>query len=145
MGLLRFLGNVIWLLIAGLWLAIGYALGGVIACLLIITIPFGIASFRLALYTLWPFGRVVVPAYDQPQALGILGNIVWIIFGGFHLAVAHLVAGAVLCLTIVGIPLGVACFKLIPLALVPFGKTIVPVEALPPDAGLAAYGAGFSL
>jgi uncharacterized membrane protein YccF (DUF307 family) len=142
---MRTLGNILWLVLAGWWLALAYVAAGIIACLLIVTIPFGVQAFKLAGYTFWPFGRVVVPVSDQPQALGILGNVVWIVFGGFHLAVAHLVAGAVLCLTIVGIPLGVACFKLIPLALAPFGKTILPVEAIPPDAGMAAYGAAFSL
>jgi uncharacterized membrane protein YccF (DUF307 family) len=142
---MRTLGNILWLVLAGWWLALAYVIAGVVACVLIITIPFGLQAFKLAGYTLWPFGRVVVPAYDTPQTLGVLGNVVWIVFAGFHLAVAHVVAGVALCLTIVGIPLGVACFKLVPLALVPFGKTIVPVEAIPPDAGMAAYGAAFSL
>jgi uncharacterized membrane protein YccF (DUF307 family) len=139
----RTLGNILWLVLAGWWLALGYVIAGLVACLLIVTIPFGVQAFKLAGYTLWPFGRVVVPRFDTDPGLGILGNIVWIIFCGAELALAHLVAGAVLCLTVVGIPFGVACFKMVPLALVPFGKEIVPADALPPDT--YAYGAAFTL
>ena len=143
-GGMRMLLNLIWLVLAGFWLAIGYAIAGLICFVLIVTIPFGIAAFRIAGYTLWPFGRTMV---DKPSAGAgaVLGNIIWVIFAGWWLALGHLTTGIALCLTIVGIPLGVACFKLVPLALVPFGKTIVPVEAIPPDAGMAAYGAAFSL
>lgn len=140
---MRTVGNVLWLVLAGWWLALGYLVAGVLACILIVTIPFGVQAFKLAGYTLWPFGRVVVPRADGDPALGIVGNIVWIVLFGAELAFAHLVAGAVLCLTVVGIPFGVACFKLVPLALVPFGKEIVPVDALP--SGTYAYGEAFIL
>jgi len=140
---MRTLGNILWLVLAGWWLALGYLVAGVLACVLIVTIPFGVQAFKLAGYTLWPFGRVVVPRADGDPALGIVGNVVWVLLFGAELALAHLVAGALLCLTVVGIPLGVACFKLVPLALVPFGKVIVPAEALPPDT--YAYGAAFTL
>ena len=117
--------NLIWLVLAGFWLAVGYAVAGIICCVLIVTIPFGIASFRIAGYTLWPFGRTVV---DKPGAGAgaLLGNIIWIIFAGWWLALGHLTTGIALCLTIIGIPLGVANFKLIPVSLVPLGKAIVP-------------------
>ena len=119
--------NLIWLVLAGFWLAVGYAVAGIICCVLIVTIPFGIASFRIAGYTLWPFGRTVV---DKPGAGAgaLLGNIIWIIFAGWWLALGHLTTGIALCLTIIGIPLGVANFKLIPVSLVPLGKTIVPTD-----------------
>ena len=119
--------NLIWLVLAGFWLAVGYAVAGIICCVLIVTIPFGIASFRIAGYTLWPFGRTVV---DKPGAGAgaLLGNIIWIIFAGWWLALGHLTTGIALCLTVVGIPLGVANFKLIPVSLVPLGKTIVPTD-----------------
>ncbi|MEV4264753.1 YccF domain-containing protein [Kribbella sp. NBC_00662] len=117
--------NLIWLVLAGFWLAVGYAVAGIICCVLIVTIPFGIASFRIAGYTLWPFGRTVV---DKPGAGAgaLLGNIIWIIFAGWWLALGHLTTGIALCLTIIGIPLGVANFKLIPVSLLPLGKEIVP-------------------
>ncbi|MER7247411.1 YccF domain-containing protein [Kribbella sp. NPDC000426] len=117
--------NLIWLVLAGFWLAVGYAVAGIICCVLIVTIPFGIASFRIAGYTLWPFGRTVV---DKPGAGAgaLLGNIIWIIFAGWWLALGHLTTGIALCLTVIGIPLGIANFKLIPVSLLPLGKEIVP-------------------
>ena len=122
---MRTLLNLIWLVLAGFWLAVGYAIAGIICCVLIITIPFGIAAFRIAGYTLWPFGRTMV---DKPGAGAgaLLGNIIWIIFAGWWLALGHLTTGIALCLTIIGIPLGVANFKLIPVSLLPLGKEIVP-------------------
>ena len=105
---------------------------GVIACILVVTIPFGLQAFKLAAFTLWPFGRVAIDRPDSDPALGCLGNVIWLVFAGVHLAIAHVIAGVLLCLTLVGIPLGLACFKMIPLALVPFGKEIVPAESVPP-------------
>lgn len=124
---MRTLLNLIWLLLAGFWLAIGYAIAGIICCVLIVTIPFGIAAFRIAGYTLWPFGRTIV---DKPSAGAgaVLGNIIWVIFAGWWLALGHLATGIALCLTIIGIPLGVANFKLIPISLLPLGKDIVPTD-----------------
>ncbi|GAA2805338.1 YccF domain-containing protein [Kribbella solani] len=119
--------NLIWLVLAGFWLAVGYAVAGIICCVLIITIPFGVASFRIAGYTLWPFGRTVVDRRDA-GAGALLGNLIWIIFAGWWLALGHLTTGIALCLTIIGIPLGVANFKLIPVSLLPLGKEIVPTN-----------------
>ncbi|NIK59734.1 YccF domain-containing protein [Kribbella shirazensis] len=119
--------NLIWLVLAGFWLAVGYAVAGIICCLLIVTIPFGIASFRIAGYTLWPFGRTMVDKRSA-GAGALLGNLIWIVFAGWWLALGHLVTGIALCLTVVGIPLGVANFKLIPISLVPLGKDIVPTD-----------------
>ncbi len=124
---MRTIGNVLWLLLAGWWLALLYVVAGVIACILIITIPFGIASFRLASFVLWPFGRRSVFRRDA-GALALIGNVVWILVLGWELAVAHLIAGALLCLTVVGIPFGIACWKMVPLALLPLGQEIVPVR-----------------
>lgn len=114
----------IWLFLCGFWMAIGYAVAGIICCILIITIPFGLASFRMANYALWPFGRSLV---DKPGAgaMSMLGNIIWIIVAGWWLALGHLVTGVFLCLTIIGIPLGIANFKMLPVSLVPLGKEIV--------------------
>jgi len=123
----RTLGNVLWLLLAGIWLAIGYAVAGLISFVFIVTIPFGIASFRLAGFVLWPFGRTVV--FRRTAGLwSVIGNVVWVIVVGWELAVAHLIAGLVLCLTIIGIPFGVACWKMVPLALLPLGREVVPLR-----------------
>ena len=115
---MRTLLNLIWLLFGGLWLALGYVLAGIVACILIITIPFGIASFRMAGYALWPFGRSVV---DKPGA-GVgsgLGNVIWFVIAGIWLAIGHVTTAVAQAITIIGIPLAVANVKLIPVSLVP--------------------------
>ncbi len=129
---MRTLGNILWFLLAGLWLAIGYAVAGLIAFILIITIPFGIASFRLAGYVIWPFGRTVV-WQREAGVWSVIGNIIWVVVVGWELAIAHLVAGLLLFITIIGIPLGVACWKMIPLALFPLGREVVPLDSVGRD------------
>ena len=124
----RFILNVIWLVFSGLWLALGYVAFGIIMCVLIVTIPFGIASFRLAAFVIWPFGRVVVRR-PTAGAGSALGNVLWFILCGLWMAIAHLVTGIALCITIIGIPLGLGNFKLIPIALAPLGKDIVPADS----------------
>ncbi|WP_413450021.1 YccF domain-containing protein [Georgenia phoenicis] len=124
---MRTIGNVLWLLLAGWWLALLYVVAGIIACILIITIPFGIASFRLASFVIWPFGRRAVFRRDA-GVLSLIGNVLWILLLGWELAIAHLVAGLILCVTVVGIPFGIACWKMVPLALLPLGQQIVPVR-----------------
>jgi len=121
--------NVIWLVLEGLWMAIAYVLAGIVCFILIITIPFGIAAFRIAGYVLWPFGRTAVRRPDAGVG-SLIGNVVWIILFGWWLALGHLIAGVLLCLTIIGIPLGLASFKIIPVTLVPLGTEIVPVGTL---------------
>jgi uncharacterized membrane protein YccF (DUF307 family) len=129
---MRTLGNVLWLLLAGWWLALAYAVAGLVAFVLIITIPFGIASFRLAGFVLWPFGRTVIWR-RQAGAWSVIGNVVWLLVVGWELAIGHLVAGLLLCLTVIGIPLGLASWKMIPLALLPLGREVVPVGAADHD------------
>ncbi|RAY11779.1 YccF domain-containing protein [Actinomadura craniellae] len=121
---MRTLLNVLWLVLAGFWLALGYVAAGIICCILIITIPFGIASFRIAGYALWPFGRSMVRKPGAGTA-SLIGNVIWIVLVGWWLALGHLVTGALLCLTIIGIPFGIANFKLIPISLTPLGHEIV--------------------
>lgn len=125
---MRTLGNILWFFLAGLWLAIGYVVAGLIACIFIITIPFGIASFRLAGFVIWPFGRTTVWRRDAGVG-SMLGNVLWLVLLGWELALAHLVAGALLMVTIVGIPLGWACWKMVPLALMPLGREVVPMRS----------------
>ncbi|HEU5425920.1 MAG TPA: YccF domain-containing protein [Actinocrinis sp.] len=122
---MRLILNLIWFVLCGLWLAIGYALAGLLCFVLIITIPFGFAAFRIASYALWPFGRSILPR-QTAGAASVVGNVIWVLLFGWWLAIGHLVTGAVLCLTIIGIPLGLANFKLIPISLVPLGVQIVP-------------------
>ena len=131
---MRAILNVIWLVLCGLWMSIVYAIAGLICCILIVTIPFGIAAFRIAGYVLWPFGRTIAPrqATDTGALLALLGNIIWIILFGWELAIGHLVTGLALCLTIIGIPLGLANFKIIPVSLIPLGVRIVPSDELVP-------------
>lgn len=121
---MRTLLNIIWFALSGIWLWIAYTLAGIICCLLIVTIPWGIASFRMANYAVWPFGREVV---DKPNAgLGaLLGNVIWVLVAGWWLALTHIVTGLALCVTIIGIPLGIANFKLISVSLMPLGKQII--------------------
>ena len=128
---MRTIGNILWFLLAGWWLALLYAIAGVLACVLIITIPFGIAAFRLAGYALWPFGRTVV-VHRRAGAWSVLGNIVWILLFGWVLFVAHVVAGLLLMLTIIGIPFGFASLKLSMLALVPLGTRVVDAAVTVP-------------
>jgi uncharacterized membrane protein YccF (DUF307 family) len=122
---MRILLNLVWLVLCGVWMAILYVVAALVCFVLIITIPFGIASLRIADYVLWPFGRTVVPRRGAGAGSAI-GNIIWIILFGWWLALGHLVTGVLLCLTIIGIPLGLASFKIIPVTLVPLGVRIVP-------------------
>ena len=131
MSVMRLILNLIWLILCGWWMALLYFLAGIIAFILIITIPFGIAAFRIGSYALWPFGRSVV---RNPRAglASLIGNIIWIILFGWWLAIGHLTSGILLCLTIIGIPLGLADFKLIPISLLPLGVQIVSSDELYP-------------
>jgi uncharacterized membrane protein YccF (DUF307 family) len=124
---MRVILNIIWVVFSGLWLAIAYALAGIVMFVLIITIPFGVAAFRMAAFVIWPFGRIVVRKPTAGVASAI-GNVIWFILAGWWLALAHLVLGILECLTIIGIPLGLGNFKLIPVSVAPLGKDIVPSD-----------------
>ncbi|BCJ45655.1 hypothetical protein GCM10010168_59240 [Actinoplanes ianthinogenes] len=124
----RFLLNVLWFIFGGgFLLAIGYGIAAVICFILIITIPFGIAAGRLALYSMWPFGRTVVSRPGAGVGSG-LANILWVVLFGWWIALAHLTAGIALCITIIGIPFGIANFKLVPVAFWPLGREIVDAD-----------------
>ncbi|GEP25867.1 YccF domain-containing protein [Cryobacterium levicorallinum] len=116
--------NIIWLVLSGFWLFLGYILAAAIMCILIVTIPWGIAAARIGVYALWPFGKTVVDA-PGAGAASLFGNVVWVILAGWWIALEHLLSGIALCVTIIGIPFGIANFKLIPVALTPLGKQIV--------------------
>jgi uncharacterized membrane protein YccF (DUF307 family) len=121
---MRLVLNVLWLVLSGFWMFLAYMFVGVVWCITVIGIPFGIASFRIGLFALWPFGRTVVKKSGASAASGI-GNVFWFILSGLWLAIGHAVTGVLLCITVIGIPLGLANFKLIPLSLFPLGKDIV--------------------
>ena len=134
MSVMRLILNLIWLILCGWWMAILYVIAGIICFILfflIITIPFGIAAFRIASYVIWPFGRSITMRRDAGIA-SLIGNIIWIILIGWWLALGHLTSGIALCLTIIGIPLGLADFKMIPISLIPLGVRIVPSDELYP-------------
>jgi uncharacterized membrane protein YccF (DUF307 family) len=126
-GAVRLVLNVIWFVLAGLWMALAYALAALVCFILIITIPFGIAALRIAVFALWPFGKTVVRRADAGAGSAI-GNVLWLVLCGWWLALGHLVTGVLMCLTIIGIPLGLANFKLIPVSLLPLGRDIVSVD-----------------
>ncbi|MGO0575883.1 YccF domain-containing protein [Ornithinimicrobium panacihumi] len=128
---MRLLLNLIWLVFGGIWLALAYLVFGVIACIFIITIPFGIASFRIGAYALWPFGRTIVPT-PTAGAMSTLGNIIWFLVAGLWITIAHITTAAAQAVTIIGIPLAVANLKMIPVSLVPLGKQIVDNRELRP-------------
>jgi uncharacterized membrane protein YccF (DUF307 family) len=123
----RLILNVIWFVLAGFWMALGYALAALIMFILIITIPFGVAALRIGVFALWPFGKTVVRRGDA-GAGSTIGNVIWFVLAGWWLIVMHLITGVALCLTIIGIPLGLANFKLISVTLTPFGRDIVTIE-----------------
>lgn len=122
---MNFLGNLLWIILGGLFVSLYYAIIGLAFCITIIGIPFGVQLFKIAGFALCPFGRQVVPGTNDGGCLSILMNIIWIIFGGIEIALAHVVLGITFCITIVGIPFGVQNFKMALLALTPFGKEIV--------------------
>jgi len=108
-------------------MALGYLLAALVCFILIITIPFGIASLRIAAFALWPFGRTVVRR-PTAGAGSAIGNVLWLLLCGWWLALGHVITGVLLCITIIGIPFGIANFKLIPVSLLPLGRDIVTVE-----------------
>ena len=130
-GRMNALLNIIWLLFGGIWLALGYFAAGVICCLLIVTIPFGIASFRIGVYALWPFGQTVVNRDIRMGAWSTIGNVIWVLVAGIWIAIGHVLTAIPMFLSIIGIPLGIANLKLIPVTCFPFGKEIVASDRIP--------------
>ncbi|MDO3650364.1 YccF domain-containing protein [Nocardia mangyaensis] len=128
MKLVQLILNILWVVLCGFWMALGYLLAALICFVLIITIPFGIASLRLAGYVLWPFGRTVV---DKPSAGAgsLIGNVIWFIFAGWWLALGHVFTSIALAVTIIGLPFAWANLKLVPLSLFPLGHDVVDADA----------------
>ncbi|HPV88515.1 MAG TPA: YccF domain-containing protein [Bacteroidales bacterium] len=122
---MNILGNILWLLFGGIIIALEYMVAGLLMCITIIGIPFGLQSFKLAAFVLWPFGKTTRPVESGSGCLSTVLNIVWIFLGGIWIALSHLFWGVVLCITIIGIPFGKQHFKMVSLALTPFGRQIV--------------------
>ena len=118
------LGNILWLIFGGLLSGLGYLVGGALLCLTIVGIPFGMQSIRLGVATFAPFGKEIVPKRGGQGVLKLLFDVIWIVFFGWEIAVAHLVHAAVLALTIIGIPFALQHVKLVPVALFPFGQEL---------------------
>jgi uncharacterized membrane protein YccF (DUF307 family) len=121
---MRLLGNILWFVLAGFWLFVSYAIAALLCFIFIVTIPFGVAALRIAMYAVWPFGRAVVPQANKGTG-STVGNVLWFVLAGWWLALAHIATGVLLCLTILGIPLGIANFKLLTVSIRPFGREIV--------------------
>lgn len=122
---MNLIGNLIWLIFGGLAAAIGYVAGGIVLCVTIVGIPFGLQCFKLAILVLWPFGRQVESSTSSGGCLTSLCNIIWILCGGWYTALIHLFFGLLLFITIIGIPFARQHFKLLEISLMPFGKRIV--------------------
>lgn len=121
---MKFIGNILWLILGGLLVSLYYFMAGLVFCITIIGIPFGLQLIKLAGFALWPFGHNVVSGSNDGGCLSILMNVIWILAGGIELALIHLAFGILLCMTVIGIPFGLQHFKMALLALTPFGKTI---------------------
>ena len=121
---MKFLGNILWLVFGGIIIAIIYYIVGLLMCITIIGIPFGVQLFKLGTYALWPFGRDLVNGPNEPGCVSVLMNLIWILCGWWEIAILHFTVGLLFCLTIVGIPWGLQHFKMAIATVFPFGKTI---------------------
>ncbi|MFF8913513.1 YccF domain-containing protein [Streptomyces sp. NPDC015032] len=124
---LQLILNILWVVFCGFWMALGYAVAALICFILIVTIPFGIASMRIAGYVLWPFGRTTVERPDA-GAPSCVGNVIWLVFAGWWLALGHLLTSIPLFVSIIGIPFGWANLKMIPISLMPLGREVVTTD-----------------
>ena len=121
---MRFIGNILWLVLGGLIIALMYFLVGFLMCITIIGIPFGLQLFKFGRLALWPFGHEIVDGPNEPGCVSVVMDVIWILFGWWEIAILHLVFGLLFCITIVGIPWGLQHFKMILPTLIPFGKVI---------------------
>ncbi len=135
--------NIIWLIFAGAWMALGYLIAAVLLAITIIGLPFAKQSLKLGGYALWPFGRALVQSPTRHKGLSVIGNVLWFVLAGWWLALGHVLTGIALCLTIIGIPLGIADIKMAGAALVPFGRRVVSAREL--NAGMVGASSASTL
>ncbi len=134
---MRIILNVLWLVLAGVWLALGYLIAAVLMAITIVGLPFAKQALKLAQYALWPVGRTLIKSETRNANLSVVGNVLWFVLVGWWLALEHLLVGCLLCITIIGIPLGIGVFKMSGAALVPFGRHVVDkrdLKHVQPDA-----------
>jgi len=122
---MNLIGNLIWLIFGGFFAALGYFMGGLVLCVTIIGMPWGLQCFKMAGLVLWPFGKKVISDSSQTGCLSIFFNLIWIVCGGLYTAFVHLIMGFILCITVIGIPWGKQHFKLLEISLMPFGKRVI--------------------
>ena len=122
---MKFLGNLVWLIMGGLLTAVMYWFAGLLMCITIIGIPFGVQLFKIGMLSLWPFGHELMPKSNDGGCMQLVFNILWIVLGWWEIALTHLTFGLILCCTIVGFPWGMQHFKLALASLMPFGKEVV--------------------
>lgn len=115
-------GNIFWIIFGGLFIFFEYTIGGLLLCLTVIGIPFGLQCFKIGAASLAPFGKKIVDKQDASASISLLLNILWILIGGIWISLSHLILGVVLCITLIGIPFGIQHFKLMTLGFMPFGK-----------------------
>jgi len=121
---MKWLGNLLWLIFGGLIISIEYLIASILLMITIIGIPFGLQTLKLAVLALWPFGSEVKAGKSEGNLLSVIMNVFWILVGGFWIAITHLIFGALLAITIIGLPFAMQHFKLAALSLNPFGKEI---------------------
>ena len=121
-------GNIVWFICGGFLVALIYFLVGLLMCITIIGIPFGVQLFKLGRYALWPFGYEIVNGPGEPGCLSTVMNLIWILFGWWEIALIHLAFGVILCITIIGIPFGLRHFRMAIGSIFPFGKTIKAIS-----------------
>ncbi|MBS1248862.1 MAG: Inner membrane protein YccF [Chloroflexi bacterium] len=121
---MNLLGNIIWLIFGGFLTGLGYIIGGLLTCLTIVGIPFGMQAIKIGVATMAPFGTEIVPTEKANRPLRVIFNMIWLILFGWEIAVAHFVHGIILAITIIGLPFAKQHFRLIPLALFPFGQEL---------------------
>ena len=124
--MLALIGNILWFLLGGLWMGLEWLIMGLLFCLTIVGIPYGVACFRIAQFAFFPFGKTVVPS-ENAGACTFLLNLIWIIFAGLWLWISAVITGLFFCLTIIGIPFGIACFRIAKVSFAPLGKKVVPI------------------
>ena len=122
---MKFLGNLLCLILGGFLVFLYYFVVGLLFCLTIIGIPFGLQLMKIGVFALWPFGSEIQPDTNDGGCLSIIMNVIWILVGGIEITMLHLTFGLFCCITINGIPFGIQHFKMAILALMPFGKKIV--------------------
>ena len=118
---MRTIGNIIWILLGGIWTALGWCIAGIVFYITVIGIPLGRQAFKMASLTLAPFGKEIIYGGGAPS---LIANIVWVILIGMWEALIYLVVGAAFCITVVGIPFGMQLFKMAKLSLLPFGAQV---------------------